>query len=554
METIAAIQFGNQYQRRNPAYHLIDRVYSNPYFLWVSPVNSSASPNVDDPILEGYVFSNTTAQFWIGLPDGTYSITLTCFEPSKNHGPFSVKANSTTVVDPISVTAGIVTTKTFECEAGDGILKLEFTPNDGKDFVINSLVVEGNRQAALHPVFKSAPPVVMPSKQELAAHAEHEPRKALRDLCDWLADHRDENGFIGDKWNDTRGMMHPYWYTASMPVRALLAGYEIIHNQQYLDVCMEVMDSFISEQLPNGAWTDTYRNQPTASLSNNETEWIMSTRRQPMSDIGSVVQSLAMACHYAPASKKQDYVQAVRHFCDDWATRFQMPSGAFSDGVGLGDGVYSCATAIEAAVFSLAYDLTGDSGYMSVAEKAIRYLLEDWQDNGRMIGRGPHWKVRSGKPFLLETLYFGDQWYYDDGFITTCCHSENVELRSKINKALENRVFGSSGLLQALNGEVWWPVQDIWNNAKSIGMVQTLIYMETCGMSNPLLDEALETMQQLLCTHEYSRRLGVMPDDKERPSSIYSLQTWSGMSMEATGFAAMTLAEMIKPGILYLRS
>ena len=36
--------------------------------------------------------------------------------------------------------------------------------------------------------------------------------------------------------------------------------------------------------------------------------------------------------------------------------------------------------------------------------------------------------------------------------------------------------------------------------------------------------------------------------------NVNGFQTWSGMRMEATGFAGMTLAEMIKPGVLYLGS
>jgi hypothetical protein len=43
-----------------------------------------------------------------------------------------------------------------------------------------------------------------------------------------------------------------------------------------------------------------------------------------------------------------------------------------------------------------------------------------------------------------------------------------------------------------------------------------------------------------------------MADDHERPASIYGYQTWTGMDRQAAGFAGMTLAEMLKPGVIYL--
>lgn len=110
---------------------------------------------------------------------------------------------------------------------------------------------------------------------------------------------------------------------------------------------------------------------------------------------------------------------------------------------------------------------------------------------------------------------------------------------------------GAQDLLQTLQGQVWWPVQDIWCNAKSIGIVQTLLYVRAAGMATAALDDALANMRRFLCTPEYARRLGIMVDDDERPASLHGITTWSGMGMESTGFAGMTLAEA-KPGVLYL--
>jgi hypothetical protein len=92
----------------------------------------------------------------------------------------------------------------------------------------------------------------------------------------------------------------------------------------------------------------------------------------------------------------------------------------------------------------------------------------------------------------------------------------------------------------------------LWNNAKSIGTVQTLLYAKTRLGGSPALDEALAGMRRFLCTPEYARRVGVMADDREHPVSEHCYQTWTGMDRQAAGFAGMTLAEMLKPGVIYL--
>ena len=551
METILAIQFGNQYQRRAAGYALVGRAYSNPCFLWATPVHESASLGVDDPLLEGFIWAGEESEFWLGLPDGEYRLTFICHEPETAHGPFTVTANGVAVVSDILLRPSVTERASFLARSEHGQLKLRLILAAGQDFVVHGLIVEGAADSAPQPLFRSAPPTTLPAKSELAVQVEDEPKCMLVRICDWLLAHRRSDGFLGDAWSANE----PHWYTVSMPARALLAAYDILGERRYLDAVLAVLDQFAGEQLPNGAWTGTFRGEPTAALAPAEVDDIMLRQRQPMSDIGSTVTALAIATRYADPARRQRYVAALTHFCDGWAARYQEVSGAFTDGKWGKDfytTVYSCATAIEAAAHTMTFVAAGDARYLDVAQRAMRFLLPDWQEDGRMIGRAPHWLVHSRQPFVMDTLYFGDEWYYDEGFITTCYHAREEDLRQKLLEAMRWRVFGEQGLLQALQGQVWWPVQDIWNNAKSIGMVQTLLFARANGMSSPALEDVLADMRRFLCTPEYARRLGVMVDDAERPASQYGITTWSGMRMESTGFAGMTLAEMIKPGVLYL--
>ena len=66
------------------------------------------------------------------------------------------------------------------------------------------------------------------------------------------------------------------------------------------------------------------------------------------------------------------------------------------------------------------------------------------------------------------------------------------------------------------------------------------------------MDRALANANQILTNPIYTRRLGVMTTDFSRPISKHGMRSWAGLRMEATGFAGMSIAESIQPGILYL--
>lgn len=552
MKRIAAFQLANPYVSRQRGYHVIPSSYSSPSYLWIGPVTDGANRYPREKRLEGYTSARGPAELRLGLSDGDYRVRLTAYERKSDHGPFDVAANGVTALSEAAVTAGQVRRWTFRCKARRHQVRLVFTPAPGKDFLVNTLEIFADGPVRWIPLFKTAPAAEPPSRCELHRRGEQNPAKALRRACDWLVVRRRPDGFLGDHWGS--GVAH--WYTVSMPIRALLAGYDILGDRRYRDAARAALDRFVSEQLPNGGWLGVFRGKPVSRWSKADLADQLKHGRIPMSDIGSVVSALTIASHYMTPAIRRRYRDAVRRFCDNWAIRFQQRSGGFSDGQwhpyeGI---IYSCATAIQASVFSLASAATGEPAYRKVAERAIRFLLSDWRSDGRMLGRAPHWPWHDGKPFVLDTLLFGDQWYYDEGFITTWHHTSAGAFRDRIRLALHRRAHGAAGLLAALRGHAWWPIQDIWNNAKSVGIVQTLLFAGQVGDTSARMDTALEDMRRMLCAPRYAARLGVMPDDSERPSARHYLQTWSGMAMEATGFAGMTLAEMLKPGVLYLAS
>ncbi|MBK8856264.1 MAG: hypothetical protein IPN11_00835 [Opitutaceae bacterium] len=549
MHRVLALQFGNVYQRRYPGYALLSRLYTNPCYCWLDPVNEGAGLKIRDARNEGYVHGSAPATLCLGLPDGDYEVTLTAFTHDAGCGPYAVSVNGTCVLPEVRLRIGRTVRHTFRARAHRNQVNLKFSPQAGREFLVNTIEVRSRRAVTLRPVFRSAPPAVMPAQRTLHRGHAPDPARELGRICDWLLAHRQPDGFLGDTYAAGGG----YWYTASMPARALLAGHQLLGRREYWQAAIKTLDVFVDEQLPNGAWTASLRGRPTRSMPRREVAAIMAGKRQPLSDIGSVVSTLAIATASVTGARQKRYLAALRRFCDDWAPQFQQRDGGFSDGFWPPyTAIYSCATAIEAAAFSLTYRVTGEARYLDIATRAIRFLLNDWRTDGLMLGRAPHWLVHNRQPFVLEPLHFGDQWYYDEGFITTWHHARDPDFRTRVSRALHHRVHGRAGLLAALDGSTWWPIQDIWDNAKSIGMVQTLLFAANQDDRSPQLASALNDLCRLVATPEYSRRLGVMASDTGRPVAQHGLRCWAAMRMEATGFAGMTLAEMIRPGILYL--
>jgi hypothetical protein len=550
MKRIAAFQFANCYARRKQGYQLVGRAFASPHFCWLDPVNENGNRNVGPTLLEGYIWGRRPAAFHVGLPDGEYRVRLCCYRKDREHGPFCIKANGEFVLRDVSGPAGGIRRWSFACRAQGGKLALEFIPHLGREFAVNSLEIFARREVKTIPLFKTRLLTAVPSRAELMKRVADDPRTTLRRVCDRLVARCAADGYLGDVWVDGGR----YSYTQAMPIRALLAGYDLLGDRSYLAAATRALNAFVDEQLPNGAWDCVFHGQPVSRWSSARLSRLLKEGRLPMSDIGSVVAALAVGSHYAPPATRMRYLRAVRKFCDEWAAKFQLKSGGFTDGQwhGYEGKIYSCATAIQAGVHSLAYRMTGVKAYQRAAQRALEFLLKDWRPDGRMLGRAPHWYVRNGKPFVLEPLHFGDQWYYDEGFITTWHHAPEGEFRRRVQHALDNRVHGSAGLLAALHGQVWWPLQDIWNNAKSIGIVQTLQFAQQFGTSTPRLGSALRDTSRFLRTPACAARLGIMAEDAERPGNLHGLTTWSGMANEATGFAGMTLAEGLRPGILYL--
>jgi hypothetical protein len=567
MKTIARLNFGNSEVYDAPDHILIGRVYSTPRFVWVNEVREYWRPGVEDPLLLSFV-GGPAGELRLGLPTGDYTLRLTCFDPAESHGPFGLSAASIDARSPMGMGVGPTLIKDLVVPQGQlvrpevsyrhssGALALRFSAAEGQTFALNGLDILGPDGVEAQSIFADAPSDIVPSVEEVLVNGRDDPKAALHAVCEWLLRHRKSDGFLGDPEGTRR-----WWYTSAYPIRTLLAGFDIFGETRYLAAVQDIVDRFVSEQMPNGAFAQAYIGRPTAGMSDAELEEIRAHYWMNMADLGSSAAALAACCRYVTGDRQKRYLAAVRKFCDRWAKQFQMPNGGFLNGWLAGHyakWIYSIATATEGQTFALTGAVSGDSSYMEVAERAAEFLLREWNDDGR-----PHTypfdDYFPGHPFYERTKDTGETFYFLEGLLGTAYVTPNAALKRRIWETMHKYILGSQGMLATWGSKPWWPIQDTWHNSKSAATPLALGFFLQFGREYGATDEEMARVERayhlarkFLCTPAYARQIGVMSDDPDLPWGGHSLQSWTGCAVAATGFCGIALADMVKPSLTFL--
>ena len=571
LKTIAKFDFGNMTVLQKPDYLKVERVYCSPKYIWINELRNTWRKEISESPYRDFV-SAIKGEFRMGLTEGDYIIKLIFYDPNENHGPFTIRVSSVAPrarmgegklivsISDILIQKGIIHTEEIKVRHSGEALAINFTAEEGGLFIVNAMELEGPDNVDFTVLFPDAPSDILPSIKEVETEGRDDPYKALKEVCDWLMKSRTADGFIGDY---EHGMK--LWYTAAYPIRTFFSAYRIFGEKKYYDACVEILDKLVVEQMPESSFTQAYRNQPTVCMSESELDAVRAKYWMNLADVGSVVTTLAYACDYVTGERKVNYINAVRKYCDNWASKFQKPEGGFTNGwiPGWAEGnyaknIYSVATATTALTFAIFSKITGESKYMETAEKALAFMINNWNEDGRPYT----WAHDNQCPAIAryqDVLEFGDLLYTHEGVIAVARLSENKELRKKTFEACRKHLFGSRGLLACKKDASWWPVQDAWTNSKSVGMLITILDFLYVGKEFDATEDEIRTVakeyelcKKFLCTPKFSAQMGVMLEDPDNvPFSPHGVQSWTGCAVAATGFAGIALAEMIKPGITY---
>ncbi|NOZ23505.1 MAG: hypothetical protein GXP25_20710 [Planctomycetes bacterium] len=509
---------------------------SDARFMWKGTKMGMRDRGGDDMLNRDLVHGDR-GEFTAGLDNGDYDVEITFGDKSFAHGPFNVLAQGKLACEKVATKKGEFVAKTFKVRVTDEKLRIEIVPvGEAPNFTVTSMIVRGKKQMKAHTAYDTPPPPkAIPTVAELEAAGKPDPKKALKTYCDWLLAHQTKSGFFNQNSSE--------WYRTSYPLRTLLAGYDIFGEKRYLDAVTVCLDKLLSEQLPNAAWASGFRNKPISERTQKEVEQAMGGTTNT-ADVGSISTCLAVAYAYVDNERKAKYLDALKRYAEDYCMQWQLASGGFTNGRWQGKDMttpYSVATGTQGMSFCALYAITGDEKYLKVAERAAKFLLDNWKEDGRPI----HHHHAKDTAYVAKVTSFGDIYYYHEAILWVWHWTKDEKLKDRIRQVYSWHIKGEEGLLHARENAVWWPVSHPWTNSKAAAMPLVLIEYDRSMAKDPEVHEAVERCEAFLCNPDFSKRIGVMcePD-----------LPWGEYSMAATGFGGLTLAELVKPGVIFLKA
>jgi hypothetical protein len=262
-------------------------------------------------------------------------------------------------------------------------------------------------------------------------------RRNLRDLCDYIVKNK-------------RDM--PTIFVAGYYMRTLVAGYQILGDQCYLDVSLAHGDALLKKQMPNGYWGTGYGSIYLADTANA---------------LGEI---LALEKHADPA-RRANYSAALRRFAQAIeGDHLIRPSGAIGTGfrakldgtiIKPYDDDYTVSSALVGGeTFTWMYKETGEEKYRQIGYNALRWVLSTIREDGVipyiLPGEYADPKVK-GDPEndfnLWDRLRYTNVTYVGEGVINFDLHCGKPEWREEVRSKFKPVV---EFVLRTQNGDGSW--------------------------------------------------------------------------------------------------
>ncbi|OGO83324.1 MAG: hypothetical protein A2Y21_02125 [Clostridiales bacterium GWC2_40_7] len=388
------------------------------------------------------------------------------------------------------------------------------------------------------------------------------PQKTLRLYCDWLLEQQVEDPAFFRIYE--RGGLMYEWYMVFYPVRTLMLGGRLLNERKYIDAALKYVDIYLTEQLPNGAFTSTYRRQPTANLTREQYHHVMRTGNVNIADNGSNVTAIVLAAEHVDGEKRAKYIEAARKWFDEFIPIWSLPEGGYNNGKWAGrvsTGPYTCAISTLVVALSAFGKATGDYYYVENAESCIKFQCENWfcDDDGRPVNFDSYRPVGdTGGDARIALEDFGHSFYLLEGMCWTHSASKNEEIKKLIESKLKIWIHGKRGLLSQW-GDSWfnfmvaaypWQkgtgdpptsrqsgIRIGWEMAKSNGIMQCFQYYLNNIDDSPRLREKVELGLKYLTAPIKCRMSGVMSDPDE---------SYGAFAVQSTGFAGLSVSEAVE--------
>jgi hypothetical protein len=406
------------------------------------------------------------------------------------------------------------------------------------------------------------------------------PEAALRACCDWLFEQRVPGPFFRCF---SEGRQAWEWYMIFYPVRVLMLAGKALGEKRWLDAAFECVDAYVSEQLPNGAFTSNFRRTPTSRLPKADFQELLRKGKVNLADNGSNVAAVVQAAGLAGGERRARYLEAARRWIDQWVPIWALPEGGYGNGIWVGhklNAPYTTAMSTVTMTLSAFHKLTGEAEYRELAERCMRFHCAHWLDDGRPVNfdcypspfslamKDGCFDAVNGMRMFREMAHqtaltdYGHVFYLLEGMCWAHSVATDKETKALLERRMRDWIFNpAAGLLSQWKGS-WFNFQVLptlpvcppgmpssrmgvcfgWELAKSNGIPHAFLYYLRNVEDHPDLRRAVEAGLGHLGTPLHARMTGVM-SDPERSYGAYAVQ--------ATGFAGLSLLEAARPGAAF---
>ncbi len=308
-------------------------------------------------------------------------------------------------------------------------------------------------------------------------------RTCLAASCDSLLARQKPHGAYAD--------INAAWWEAGIATRALLAGYQILGDQRYLEAVELTINSFLNEQNYDGGWCSY------------ALETILPVRRNSLNtaDLACMIACFPLVTAHLSPEKASECRMAHDDYIQHFLPRHDLSSGAFCNGWFEGtyfEFPYSVATATQAVNFVSLYQSTRRAACLRRAESAIRFLLANWHEDGSMT-LCQYNRQRTKK---LPTTEFQNSYYILEAIIWFYNNTPDEALKIDIRTRLLNYLWGEAGLIAQIRDTDWIGTINGPGRAKALGMLGILSGMErilgpVAGVSKLLESEVVRQCEAL---------------------------------------------------------
>ncbi len=328
-------------------------------------------------------------------------------------------------------------------------------------------------------------------------------------------------------------------FTGGYYMRDLVAGYHIYGEKRYLDIAVAYADRLLGKQSERGYWQTGYG-------------------RLYLADTASALGLFVVLYHQVDHERQQEYLAAVQRYVDaiqrDGLIR---PSGALDVGFLLNaHGVptrpygqdYTTSSALTGGeIFTWMYHITGNDKYRQIAYNSQEWILSTMRADGVIPYNYPSGKSDlrikgdTKNDYLLWTnSAYGNSAYVGEGLLSFDLYCGKRAWQKEVRARIKPHI---DFLLRTQNPNGTWSVEGDWDQKRSPGIINFLIWYYCHAEKDPRIVAAVRKFAAFILVPENGKRFGLLNEGATcAPKKLTNYDC-------VTGLTGRALADIIQPGV-----